>query len=607
MGLFQNFFSKPYSTMLTITSDAGLHLRPAAAFVAKTKGFSCNVTALFENRSVNAKNVTELLSLNLQKGDIFTLITEGKDAENALDILARSFKGLMYNTSKPTAIKKESHPYESSVIEGDIIAKGVAIAPLYLLSYKETYTPNETSFDEAIAHSFQELQRLYDDSRNHNDIYLAQQTLLTELAEKSSDLESFTKRIKKHIKKLQGKALESKIIDYKDILKRVKKHLGYGKTLLVPKTPFILVAQDLLPSEISSLESSQVQGVILTQTSTTSHTAILLRSAGITSIALHSELTVEENEVAILDATCAVCLISPETFDIEKAKEQQQLITNQKAKSQAKRLQHALTHDNIKINVLANIQDMESAKIAQEEGAEGIGLLRTEFLFKKKEPSFEKQHTTYQEIFALYSNIIVRTLDVGGDKKLPYISLPKEKNPFLGIRGVRLFKTHRSLLEEQLHAILLAAENRPIKVMFPMVSTIEEFIQAKEIAKEVANKHTIPISNIKFGIMIEVPSVLFLLQDFNEVVDFYSIGTNDLTQYLFATDRAHLTLKVNPLSPVIFSVLKEIKQVVTKPISICGELASHPQAIPQLIKLGFRTLSVNPIDIPDTKQEIRNA
>jgi phosphocarrier protein FPr len=161
-------------------------------------------------------------------------------------------------------------------------------------------------------------------------------------------------------------------------------------------------------------------------------------------------------------------------------------------------------------------------------------------------------------------------------------------------------------MEEQLHAIFLAAKNRPIKIMFPMVSTVEEFNETKHFARNVAKEHQLDISNILFGIMIEVPSVLFALPEFDKVVDFYSVGTNDLTQYLFAIERTHPTLKTDEHSPILYNALTQIVNSVTKPVSICGELATDVKAIPKLINIGYRTLSVTPKSIAQTKDNIRH-
>ena len=161
-------------------------------------------------------------------------------------------------------------------------------------------------------------------------------------------------------------------------------------------------------------------------------------------------------------------------------------------------------------------------------------------------------------------------------------------------------------MAEQLQAIFLASQNRTLKIMFPMISSVEEFNEAKHFAQEVAKKHHLDTSQLQFGIMIEVPSVLFLIEAFNEVVDFYSIGTNDLTQYLFAIERTHPTLKTDALSPVVFNAIETIVKKAAKPVSICGELAANPDAIPTLLNLGIETLSVSPKSIAQTKEEIRH-
>jgi phosphocarrier protein FPr len=381
--------------------------------------------------------------------------------------------------------------------------------------------------------------------------------------------------------------------------------LGYSYVPTLPSCSFILVADDLLPSDIETLEKSHAQGVILKKTAPTSHTAILLRASGIATLILNQEIKTNNKEV-ILDASAAVLLLKPSLDDIKKAKESQRLQEVQKKQRDAKRHHLALTKDEKRIYVHANVTDVASATLAKEEGAEGIGLLRTEFLFGQVKPSFAVQKQAYESIFSLFKDVTVRTLDVGGDKALPYVDLPQEANPFLGVRGVRLFKTHPALLEEQLHAIFSAANSKTIKVMFPMISTVNEFTEAKTFAQEVAKKHNIDISNVNFGIMVEVPSVLFLIEEFNKVVDFYSIGTNDLTQYLFAIERTHPLLKTDNLSPVIFSALSSVVTQANKPVSICGELATDKNAIAQLIALGLETLSVTPKLIAQTKETIRH-
>ncbi len=607
MSFFQKFFSKPQSVQLSITSNNGFHLRPVAQFVSVAKTYSCQITAAFQDKTVDAKGVNSLLSLSLEKGDSFTLVTKGKKAEEALAQLHTLFESLMVNDKEVKQIEKETFNYDGDTVEGDIISEGIAIAPVYYYKAEEILHESDLSFQEALHKSLDELEKLYTTNKKNDNatIYLAQKELLASLGQKSQTLIEFEQLVEKESQQLLGTKLDAKRSDYQDLLQRVKKHLGLELKVTFPDTPFILLANDLLPSEIDTLAKTKVSGVILKETSTNSHTAILLRGAGITSLIADTTQLPADTKV-ILDAHSGAVVYAPSSNDLQKAKNRLEKDEAQKTQASTKRFEYATTSKGKHIKVLANVSDVSSAKVAKEEGAEGIGLLRSEFLFKEEKPTLEVQTQAYEEIFALFDEITVRTLDIGGDKSLPYIDLPKEENPFLGIRGIRLFKTHPEIMAEQLQAIFLASKNRSLKIMFPMISSVEEFNEAKHFAQEVAKKHQLDISHLQFGIMIEVPSVLFLIESFNEVVDFYSIGTNDLTQYLFAIERTHPTLKTDALSPVIFDAIETIVTKATKPVSICGELAANQDAIPKLLNLGIETLSVSPKSIANTKEEIRH-
>lgn len=607
MSLFKNLFPKPLSTQLRVTSSNGFHLRPVAQFSTLARSFSCQITATFNDKTVDTKSVSTLLSLSLEQGDTFTLTAKGRGSELALEKLQSLFNTLMQHDKATQPIEKTSHFYEGSVTEGEIISEGIAIAPVYHYTSKEVQHKSTMDFKEALHKSITELETLSAalETEARTGIYLAQKELLSSLADESQTIAELEQRVEEESKKLLGTKLESKRSDYQDILQRVKKHLGLEVQIIFPDTPFILLCEDLLPSEIEALAETKVSGVILKETSVNSHTAILLRAAGLCSmIAESTELA--QDETVILDTHAGVIIRDPSRSDLEKAKRRQQQDLTQKALNGQKRFEPALSRQGRRIHVVANVSDPASAKSAKEEGAEGIGLLRSEFLFTSVKPSLETQQKAYSEIFALFDDVTVRTLDVGGDKALSYIQIPLENNPFLGVRGIRLFRTHPELLEEQLYAIFSAAGDKPVKIMFPMVSTVEEFIQTKSFAQDVAKKYALDISHLHFGIMIEVPSVLFLLEAFNEVVDFYSIGTNDLTQYLFATERTHPLLKADELSPVVFSAIKTVIEKATKPVSICGELAAHKNAIPALVELGITTLSVSPKSIAQTKETIRH-
>ncbi|HEY9190411.1 MAG TPA: HPr family phosphocarrier protein, partial [Sulfurovum sp.] len=467
MSLFKTLFSKPISAQLTVTSSNGFHLRPVAQFSALAKTFSCRITATFKDRTVDTKSVNTLLSLSLEPGDTFTLVTRGKESEQALEKLQSLFETLMQQDPQRAQIEKTSRRYEGTVTEGEIISEGIAIAPAYLYRTKEVQHESSMDFEAALHASMAELEEraASENAEAKTGIYLAQKELLASLADTSRTLTELEARVAEESQKLLGTRLASKTSDYQDILQRVKKHLGLEVQVRFPDTPFILLCHDLLPSDIEALVQTNVAGVILKETSVHSHTAILLRAAGICSMIAETEKLVPD-ETIILDAHAGVFVQNPSSVDLEHAEKQQQQDLSQKALSSKRRFEPALSQGGRQVHVYANVSDIASAETARAEGAEGIGLLRSEFLFTSDKPSFDTQQKAYRELFALFDDITVRTLDVGGDKALPYIQLPPENNPFLGVRGIRLFRTHPELLEEQLHAIFSAAGEKRIKIMF---------------------------------------------------------------------------------------------------------------------------------------------
>jgi len=598
MQFLKNLLFKPVSLTLTVSSSHGFHLRPVAKFVSVAKNYPCLVEATFTAKTVDAKSINKLLTLALEKGDTFTLTCQGKQAQEALNTLEEAFATLMQDDKSITKNTQEENPYHSPAISGQTIYEGIAIAKLYTYKTVEMTHEESYSFTGACQKSMEEL-----DKADASGIYLAQKELLVELSQQSTSLSELEKLIDVESSKLQKTKLEAKIADYQDILTRVKKHLGQEKKLIFPNEPFILLSDDLLPSEIELLSTSQVTGVILKNTSLGAHAAILLRASGIPSLIADIDYAAH---TVILDTFVGILLLSPSKDDRKRAEVRLANSKEKQGQAYEKRFEKVINKSGIEVDIFANITDLDSAKVAKQEGAQGIGLFRTEFLFKEEKPTFNMQVEAYEAIFDHFEDVTIRTLDVGGDKALPYVTLDKEENPFLGIRGIRLFKTHPELMEEQLLAILTASGNRAVKIIFPMVSCVLEFIEVKKLAHKLAEENSLEISNIQFGIMIEVPSTLFLLEAFNTHVDFYSIGTNDLTQYLFAIERTHSSLVTDPLSSVVFDALQLIVDKTDKPVSICGELASNKEAIPKLLSLGIKTLSVSPKTIAQTKETIRN-
>ena len=596
LSLLNSFFS--YKIELSVTSSNGFHLRPIAKFSSLANSFSSNITISFKEKKVNAKSVNQILSLSLEEGDCFFI--EGK--KEAILKLEELFKELMSEEIEIKELKKDDLTYRGTILNGESIVYGISISNIYFFKEVEKKEETNISFDEALKNSLQELKE------SKNSIYLAQKELLSSL--NSKNLEDLKIKIETKIEEIEDSFLESKRVDYLDILARVEKNLGISKEIIFPNTPFILVADDLLPSHIEKLKSSKVEGVILKETTQNSHTAILLRSEGVTSIILN-EFNFKENQEVILDTYQGVFVTSFSEDEKKEALNKKETKDRENQVSYTKRDEKAILKNGQEIEVFANISTLNSAKEAKENGANGVGLFRTEFLFTKNKPTLEEQIKEYKAIFEIFPNITIRTLDIGGDKNLPYIDLEEENNPFLGIRGVRLFKTHPKIIEEQLKAIFIASNSKNIKIMFPMISSVNEFKEAKEFALNIAKtenikKENINIENIEFGIMVEVPSVLFEIKEFNKYVDFYSIGTNDLSQYLFAIERTHKTLKIDPLSPTLFKALELIHKEATKPLSICGELAGDIRATKKLIEIGITKLSMSSKQIAKIKEEIRN-
>ena len=616
MNFLQRLFKTKTSIIntLSVTSSNGFHLRPIAQFVNEAKKYDATITLLAHEKEVSATQVPQILSLSLEKGESFTLKCKGKEATQANDELSAFFQQLMQNDKEHKEVAQEVEHYEAPTQKGQTIAKGVAIASLALYELIENIQEQEVtavSLRNAISKTKEELNNEYEKNKEKEEsqIFLAQKELLSSaLFEVNfTNINEFKATINNEVQTLKGTKFESRIPDYLDLQQKVLKQLGICYELKLPVFPYILVAKELLPSEIETLTKTPVKGVILQSGTTTSHAAILLRSAGIPSLIIKEKLSLSKN--AILDANSGNLVLNPSKNDLKKAVEKQKKFIETLDRSFGKRFEETATVTGTNIKLLANITDLNSAKEAKGLGADGVGLLRTEFLFTKHKPSIDEQTKAYKEIFEVFNEVTVRTLDIGGDKSLPYIHIEKEDNPFLGLRGIRFSLQEQTLFKEQLLAVGLAsadAKNTKIKIMFPMVSTPEEFTQAKEIALVIYKENNISLENIEFGIMLEVPSVIFGLNEFNKLVDFYSIGSNDLTQYLFAIERTHPTLSVDETSPLLMSALKQIRETANKPISICGELAGLEHATSQLIEMGYNTLSVSSKLIPSLKERIRN-
>ena len=384
--------------------------------------------------------------------------------------------------------------------------------------------------------------------------------------------------------------------------------------------PAIVIAKDLTPSDTASLDKKNVLGFVTETGGVTSHTAILAEALGIPAVVGVKEITekVKGKLVMVLDGNDGVVIVQPNEETLEfyrKKKEKLQLEIEELEKT---KLLNAITKAGKKIEVSANIGKVEDADIALNEGAEGVGLFRTEFLFldRKSPPTEEEQFQAYKSVLEKFKGkpVIIRTLDIGGDKQIPYLDLDRELNPFLGIRAIRLCLKRTGLFKTQLRAILRASTYGKARIMYPMIAVKEEIEEANKIlneAKTELSERKISFDeDIEVGIMVEIPSAALNAEELADYVDFFSIGTNDLTQYTFAADRTNQNLNYlyKPLHPAMLKLIKmtiDASHKKGKWTGMCGELAGEPKAIKILVKLGIDELSMSPKKIPQAKKIIR--
>lgn len=416
--------------------------------------------------------------------------------------------------------------------------------------------------------------------------------------------------------------LQARAADIRDIGDRVLNHLlgKRGTAMLKMTRPSVVIARDLAPSETVAMDKSMALAFCTAEGGPTSHTAILAKALGIPAI-----VSLGEKVLALSDG-CSLLVDGSEGTLIAYPDERMQADFNEKRfldmqiSAEEIKIAHepAITLDGHQVEIVANIGKPEEAIIALQNGAEGVGLLRTEFLFLERQtaPDEQEQFQEYQKILDIMQDrpVVVRTIDVGGDKEIPYLDLGHESNPFLGWRAIRMCLDQPEFFKTQLRALLRASIGHNMRIMFPMISTLTEVRQAKvlidEAKCEVTQAHYEISPNIQLGIMVETPSVAILADKFAKEVDFFSIGTNDLTQYTLAAERTnpklcHLGDACHP------AVLRQIKSVIEIGhqagiwVGVCGELAGDADAIPILLGMGLDEFSISPKAIPHAKSIIR--
>ena len=528
----------------------------------------------------------------------------------------------------------------SQTIKGNPVSNGIAIAKVFKLNQVSTRIVRKTGveplkeiqkFEEALTASQIEIQqvkthitqKLGEEEALIFDAhyYMLQDPMLIEsVSNKILTLcinaayafDLVMEELIEQLGEVKENYLKERVSDLKDIKNRVLKKLLEEPakiTISDIKTPVILVTDDLTPSDTATLDRNLIKGIITKVGGVTSHSAILARKLGIPAIAGISVTKFKNKELIIMDGENGLITTNPNSAEIKLAEAkhlnyQQKMDVYEKLKGLP-----GLTKDGHKIELAANIGNEDDIVDALNSDAAAIGLFRTEYLYMNSMvlPSEEWQYEAYLKVLQAFSTqkVIIRTLDIGGDKNLIYLPNANELNPFLGNRALRLSLTNLEMFKTQIRALLKANQTSNLHIMLPMVSVLEEILSAKEIIKECENKlikEGYKLNKYKLGIMIEVPSAALFVDVLAKEVDFFSIGTNDLIQYLFAADRMNqkVAYLYQPFHPVLLKTIKHIIDVAHQNkiwVGVCGEMAGQPYSALLLTGLGIDELSMNPLAI----------
>jgi fructose-specific PTS system IIA-like component len=639
----------------------GLHARPAAFIQEQCKDFKGEVT--FENlrngRKGEARSILSLITSDTQYGDSCRVVISGqgeKEFATALkrflleDLKLKEEKALERVPAATAIVPRLILAEEEIYLTGQPASPGIVSGKVFLLqagfdwesliaggeASPESISPQaeKAAFNQAVSKVQQEIQHLLPQKSGvEKSILQAHLSIITDQAfmdrvEELIEKEKYQAKravyqTGREFSQLLGQAksqyLRERVADIQDVTGRLLEQLG-GQKLIKPEAclhqPAIVVAEDLFPSEFLSLKPDFVRGLILDQAGQTSHTLIMARSQAIpavTGVAQASRLLLSGEEV-ILDGNRGVVVVSPGQAVrnyYQKEIETESLLLKRRQQQAAL---PGLTADGRKIEIAANIARPEELEKAWRDGAEGVGIFRTELLLYGQPvlPTEEEQYLLYKKVAEQASGrpVIIRTFDIGGDKPIPAISLPQEPNPFLGYRGTRIYQENFELFRHQVRAILRAAASGQLRIMFPMVSLVEEVRWLKEKMAEFSKElqaEGLPFQDrVETGIMLEVPSVALLADKFAEEVDFFSVGSNDLIQYFLAADRSNPRVRYlnQPLNPALLRLLKQAIDLAHdrgRWVGLCGEMAGDSSLTPVFVGLGFDELSMSPGFIPEVK------
>jgi phosphoenolpyruvate-protein phosphotransferase (PTS system enzyme I) len=538
-----------------------------------------------------------------------------------------------------------------NIFPGVGVSRGIAIGPVFQFRKVslefETYTPQDTAeewerFQAAVDITRDRLTDIYNRAvgslgTDEAAIFQAHLTILDDpdlhdsIREKifvgSVNAESALKEVAEgycqQLESLEDEYFRARATDIRDVSDScLKVLLNVAETAQAAlKEASIIISAELTPSDCLLIDKSMILGFCTIEGGPTSHTTILARSLGVPALVGVGEdvLAIENGGLAILDGFKGELVVDPDPDCQEYYLRLKDSQDEQLAKALIETHQPAITLDGHRVKMMANVGDDAGAQEAVSYGAEGVGLLRTEFIYFQRTniPDEQTQYQIYRQIVDTMGDrpVILRTLDIGGDKQLPYLDLPYELNPFLGVRGIRLCLRNLDLFRPQLRAAIRAGSGRELLLMFPMVTKASELREARrmfEACRAELLEEGVPVAeHMEIGIMVEIPAAALLADHLADEVDFFSIGTNDLSQYTLAVDRTNASLSdlVNAFDP---SVLRLVSMVVNaahtkgKLVGVCGELAGEPLAIPILVGLGVDELSMNPPAIPIAKQIVRS-
>ena len=629
---------------ITLLNPNGLHARPAAVLANLAAQYPYDILVFHGKQTANAKSIVGLMGLSLCANDQLVLRVYGPQ-EEADEMLVKLHEAFQNGLGEKELAAPAPQPQPSATDEIKLPARvkglsacaGLASGPAYLLAIK-TLSFEENAVDQqeecaALEHTLHtltkqmEAQIAEEKNTESRDILNAHLLLLRDpllidttrqtILQGKTAAFAFNTAIRQSIdilKKTKNRFLMERIADLKDVRREVLCQLTGEQHRLPDITPgSIVIADDLLPSDVSALPE-HIAGVLLANGSPTAHAGILLRNRNIPAVvqAGAAVLAIPPGTPLLLDADAASVQIAPSA-------EQQQVFEKRRKESVAENEQAcqvaqeaAITKDGIKILVEGNVSNAEESARSKKAGADGLGLVRTEFLFQNRAiaPTEEEQQASYQAILdAAQGTVTFRTMDAGGDKPVPFVNIPPEENPIVGIRGVRAFKQNELFFRTQLRALLRVRPLNRIRIMLPMVSFVSELKEFKEIIEQ--EKKNLGISeSVQLGIMIEVPAAALTAAQLAKEADFFSIGTNDLTQYTLAIDRGHKQLSplADPLHPGVLKLIAYTTQGAKqyhKPVAVCGAVAADMAAVPLLIGLGITELAVGTGSVARTKALIR--